>query len=274
MKTITRFIYAALASVVLATGALTAYGAPGNLFASINGIYENGAGSIYQYRANGLHRIFASNLSQPRGVAFDHFGNLFVTNNTCDVTCQITIVKITPDGVQSTFATLSGDLYGEDVAFDRARNLFVMAQDDTSPTFASTIYKFTPTGYRARLARCPAQVSASPFTGRAISLQRTRRLIKPSIRLRLTARRARLSVQQHSILSIFRSVWLLIASATSLCHCTAVTRLVATTGSLNLRRTEWEATFQRRFVRLAAWRLIEAEISLLPSEAGRHPAIS
>jgi sugar lactone lactonase YvrE len=155
MKKITKFIYAAFASVILATGALTAHGAPSDLFASINGVYENGAGSIYQYRPDGRNRVFASGLSQPRGVTFDHFGNLFVTNNTCETACQLTIVKITPDGVQSTFATLSGDLYGEDVAFDRAGNLFVMAQDDTSPIFASTIYKFTPGGVQSTFGSLP-----------------------------------------------------------------------------------------------------------------------
>ena len=154
MKTITKTIRLAFA-VVVALGAVTADGAPGDLFVSVNGPYVNGAGSINQYKPNGRHRAFASGLSQPRGVTFDRFGNLFVTNNTCDTTCQLTIVKITPNGVQSTFATLSGDLYGEDLAFDRAGNLFVMAQDDTSPIFASTIYKFTPDGAQSTFGSLP-----------------------------------------------------------------------------------------------------------------------
>src|SRR5204863_158869 len=65
--------------------------------------------------------IFASGLSRPRGVAFNHSGNLFVVTNTLDSvsgTFQPSIVKITPEGVQSTFATLSGNLFGEGVAFD------------------------------------------------------------------------------------------------------------------------------------------------------------
>ena len=103
MKTITKLIYSAALLISLAIGVVTANGAPGDLFASVNGSYVNGAGSIYQYRPTGQQRIFASNLSQPRGVAFDHFGNLFVTNNTCDqMACQLTIVKITTRRVQST----------------------------------------------------------------------------------------------------------------------------------------------------------------------------
>ena len=155
MKTITNLIYAASAVVSVTLSALTARGAPGDLFASVNGAYENGAGSIYQYRLIGQQRIFAASLSQPRGVAFDHLGNLFVANNTCDVACQLTIMKITPRGVQSTFATLNGDFYGEDLAFDRAGNLFAMVQDDTSPIFASTIYKFTPDGVQSTFGSLP-----------------------------------------------------------------------------------------------------------------------
>ena len=71
MKTITKFIYTAFATVTLATGAVTANGAPGDLFVSINGDGQNGGGSIYQYRPNGQFRVFASGLSRPRGVAFN-----------------------------------------------------------------------------------------------------------------------------------------------------------------------------------------------------------
>src|SRR5438552_3635119 len=109
MKTITKFIYAAFAVVTLAMGALTANGASGDLFVSINSTGENGAGSINQYRPDGLlKRIAASGLSEPRGMAFSRSGNLFVANTTFDdpsQTFQGTIVKITPDGVQSLVAT-------------------------------------------------------------------------------------------------------------------------------------------------------------------------
>ena len=160
MKTITKFIYSVFTVVILALGAVTAaHGAPGDLFASINGTGENGAGSINQYRPNGLFRIFASGLAEPRGLAFDGSGNLFVANTTFDGidTFQASIVKITPDGVQSTFATLSGNLIGEGVAFDRAGNLFVAAIDQTDPNAygPSTIYKITPTGVQSTFGTLP-----------------------------------------------------------------------------------------------------------------------
>lgn len=159
----TKFIYAAFASVVLAIGALTANGAPGDLFASLNGPTDefcnpqNGGGSILQFTPNGQRSVFASGLSRPRGVAFDRRGNLFVANMTCDEfgTCQGTIVKINPNGVQSTFATLSGNLFGEGLAFDRAGNLYAIAVDQSVATGPSTIYKFTPTGVQSTFGTMP-----------------------------------------------------------------------------------------------------------------------
>jgi hypothetical protein len=161
MRTITRLIYAAFAAVTLAIGAVTANGASGDLFASINGNGNNGGGFIYQYTPTGVQSIFASALSEPRGVTFDHFGNLFVANNFFDdnsQTFQGTIVKITPDGVQSTFATLSDEnFFLSGLAFDLAGNLFVMAIDATDPDLAATIYKFTPGGVQSTFGSMPGQ---------------------------------------------------------------------------------------------------------------------
>src|SRR5205809_3040022 len=105
-----------LVAVGLAIGAVTANGAPNDLFVSISGDGNNGGGFIYEYTPGGLQSTFAAGLSRPRGVAFDHSGNLFVVTNTFDSvsgTFQPSIVKITPDGVQSTFATISGDFFGK-----------------------------------------------------------------------------------------------------------------------------------------------------------------
>ena len=80
-------------------------------------------------------------------------------------TFQATIVKITPGGVQSTFATLSGNLFGEDVAFDSSGNLFVIAQDQNDPNQASTIYKFTPRGVQSTFGSMPGQGFGLAFDG-------------------------------------------------------------------------------------------------------------
>jgi DNA-binding beta-propeller fold protein YncE len=163
MKTITKLIYTAFSVVSLALGAATANSALNGLFVSINGDGNNGNGSINEYTPTGVQSLFASGLSEPRGVAFDHFGNLFVANSTLDVnqTLQGTIVKITPGGVQSLFATVPGDapfgVFLSGLVFDRAGNLFVMAIDLNDPNLASTIYKVTPGGLRSTFGSIPGQ---------------------------------------------------------------------------------------------------------------------
>jgi len=160
MKTISKLIYSALAIAILGIGAVTANATLNDLFASINGSGDNGGGFIYQYTPSGVQGVFASGLSRPRGVKFDHLGNLFVATETCDASgnCQGSIVKITPDGVQSTFATLSDQNFQpEGVAFDGAGNLFVMAIDLTDPNLASTIYKFTPNGIQSTFGSIEGQ---------------------------------------------------------------------------------------------------------------------
>jgi sugar lactone lactonase YvrE len=166
MKTITKLIYTAFAVVSLAIGAVTAQGAVNDLFASINGTGDNGGGFIYKYTSTGVQSIFVSGLSRPRGVAFDHAANLFVATMTCDVsgTCQGAIVKITPRGAQSTFATFSQQNFQpEGVAFDSAGNLFVMAIDLTDTNLASTIYKFTPGGVQSTFGSVPGQGAGLAF---------------------------------------------------------------------------------------------------------------
>jgi hypothetical protein len=54
MKTITKFIYAAFAAVVLAISAVTANGALGDLFVSINATGANDDGLIYEYTPTGV----------------------------------------------------------------------------------------------------------------------------------------------------------------------------------------------------------------------------
>ena len=77
---------------------------------------------------------------------------------TCAGTCQGSIVKITPGGVQSTFATLSQlNFQPEGVAFDHGGNLFVMAINLADPNLASTIFKFTPNGVQSRFGSVPGQ---------------------------------------------------------------------------------------------------------------------
>src|SRR5258705_11750417 len=81
MKTTTKLIYLAFTVVILAIGAVTANGAPNDLFVSINGDGNNGGGFFYEYNPCGLQSTFASVIFRPRGVPFPHFGTfVFCTN--------------------------------------------------------------------------------------------------------------------------------------------------------------------------------------------------
>jgi len=167
MKTITKLIHTAFAAVLLALGAVTANGALGDLFVSIGGDGTNGVGLIYKYSPDGVQSIFASGLSNPRGLAFDRLGNLFVANTTYDdvtQTYQGTIIKITPAGVQSLFAMVPGDHFFEGLAFDRQGNLYLASRDQNQDFHGpSTIYKFTSDGVRSTFGTIPYLVFGLAF---------------------------------------------------------------------------------------------------------------
>ncbi len=153
----------------------------GDLFATVNlgGTFNNGVSPVYQYTPqyvppNGTPSIFASALDTPRGLAFDSAGNLLVdNNNTVDASAQPnplvegTILKFTPDGLMSTFATgfpLGFFLSG--LATDSAGDLFVTAgplPDPNNPNDnpPATIYKITPDGTLSFFASLPGAVAGT-----------------------------------------------------------------------------------------------------------------
>lgn len=84
---------------------------------------------------------FATNLNQPWGLAFDSAGNLFVSNSGTNGSLLYTIVKFTPDGVRSTFATVGSGLRSpRGLAFDSAGYLYV------ANSASGTIIKFATNG--------------------------------------------------------------------------------------------------------------------------------
>jgi len=155
IRLITKMIHAAFAVVILAMSLLTANGAPGDLFASIDGSPGNGAGFIYKYTPNGERSTVAFGLSRPRGLAFDSAGSLFVATNFCDAVtwCHPTILKITPGGAQNVFATIPDSFFAEGVAIDRSDNLYVMAIAWSN--MVSIIFKLTPEGGRRSFGFVP-----------------------------------------------------------------------------------------------------------------------
>src|SRR5207253_842265 len=136
-----------------------------DLFASDNiGGYRGGS-EILRYTPAGIKSTFASNLHQPRGLAFDSAGNLFVATNTPDDSDIIhgTIFKITPDGLMSTFASGFLNYFLAGLVIDSGGNVFVVGGGPDFYLSPSTIYKVTPGGIVSAFGFFPGQPSGLVF---------------------------------------------------------------------------------------------------------------
>src|SRR5262249_5148785 len=145
-------IYKITPGGVLSTfGSLTGQGL-GLAFDSVGNLFAANAGpdqTIYKFAPDGTRSVFVGPTAfdpdhGPIGLAFDRFGNLFVSlEGAAGVPCtNDKVVKFTPDGVESDFATDTCFPWG--LAFDRNGNLFVTER--TSPTHSGHILKFPPDG--------------------------------------------------------------------------------------------------------------------------------
>lgn len=85
--------------------------------------------------------VYVTNLNLPWGLAFDSNTNLFISNSGTNGLYRNSIVKISPSGTRTTFASsVSGLNQPCGIAFDSAGNLFV------ANSGAGNILKFTPAG--------------------------------------------------------------------------------------------------------------------------------
>jgi DNA-binding beta-propeller fold protein YncE len=122
-------------------GFALAFDRAGNLFAA-----DVTGQSVYKFSPDGKRSVFVgpeafiNSETGPIGLAFDRFGNLFVSTEVFPYTDD-GILKFTPRGVKSTFA--SGISNPRGLVFDNAGNLFV-AQIPLSAS--GDILKFTPRG--------------------------------------------------------------------------------------------------------------------------------
>jgi sugar lactone lactonase YvrE len=127
-----------------------------NLYVSTQGRPSGHA--ILQFTPDGAHSTYASGLLFPRGLAFDSIGNLFaaetvVPGGRLDIG---RVLKFNPRNHVSTVGS-AANFFFEGLAVDIAGNAYVMANDDNSPTAASTIFKFTPDGERIVFGSVPSQ---------------------------------------------------------------------------------------------------------------------
>ena len=132
----------------------------GDLFASINHPNPTGSGAIFQYTPAGVQGTFVASVVQPRGLAFDGAGNLFVASTNFDNNGNAvgTILEVTPGGVVSTFTTgFPNNYFLEGIKFDSSGNLFVMDNNQGDPNVAGTIFKATSGGGISMFGTIPGQ---------------------------------------------------------------------------------------------------------------------
>ena len=73
----------------------------GNLFVSRKSESSNASdGVILKFTPDGRSSVFVSNISHPKGLAFDSLGNLYLAYPD-----RNSILKFTPDGKRTTFAS-------------------------------------------------------------------------------------------------------------------------------------------------------------------------
>lgn len=92
-------------------------------------------------------------LNQPRGIAVDAAGNLYVADMV-----NFRVRKITPEGMISTLAAVAGDAWPCSVAVDRSGNVYVVNY------YAKTIQKITPGGALTTIAGAEAKLGLSYAT--------------------------------------------------------------------------------------------------------------
>jgi sugar lactone lactonase YvrE len=112
----------------------------GNLFVSRKSESSNASdGVILKFTPDGRSSVFVSNISHPKGLAFDSLGNLYLAYPD-----RNSILKFSPNGKQTTFASGVGHPFR--LAFDGVGNLFV------TDVATNSIFEISPSGVVSTLA--------------------------------------------------------------------------------------------------------------------------
>ena len=120
----------------------------------------DGYGAIFKFAWDGGHSVFASGLYNPRELAVDSAGNLFLMDYVIfegGSGGDAAVFKITPNGTTTIFAF--GLNYSSNLTVDTAGNLFVADYD------SGIIYRYKPTGSRDTFASGLYHPSGMAFDG-------------------------------------------------------------------------------------------------------------
>ena len=125
-----------------------------NLYVSAN---IGASHKVFEFTPDGTQSIYASGLDNPRGLAFDSIGNLFVAHNPEPGSEHIEIGRVLKFDLRNHVSTVgsAAQFVFTGLAIDTAGNAYVMATDDTSTTGAGTTFKFTPDGQRLIFGTVP-----------------------------------------------------------------------------------------------------------------------
>src|SRR5437870_13764060 len=118
-----------------------------------------GSHKIFEFTPDGVQSTYASGLLFPRGLAFDSIGNLCAAETVVPGDRDLLIGRVLKFNLRNHVSTVGSavNFFFEGLAVDMAGNAYVMANDQTSPTGASTMFKFTPDGERIVFGSVPSQ---------------------------------------------------------------------------------------------------------------------
>lgn len=120
-------------------------------------------GAIFEYTPYGVQSTYDTGLSSPRGLVFDGFGNLFAAETVEPDNHDIgRVLKFNLRNHVNTVGSVA-KFFFEGLSVDIAGNAYVIANDDNSPTGASTIFKFTPDGERIVFGSVPGEAFGLAF---------------------------------------------------------------------------------------------------------------
>jgi hypothetical protein len=154
------------------TGGAARFNVPNGIAADSGGnvyVADTNNDSIRKITPSGDVTTVAKDFCWPNDVAVDQGGNLYVTEH-CDIPIDSVILKVTPDGLVTTWAGSAGHRGSQDGSDGRFNVPLGVAVDDAGNVYVAdtgnqTIRKITPAGEVRTLAGLAGSVGSTDGTG-------------------------------------------------------------------------------------------------------------